>query len=146
MSLHHIRKIVFLPSGSEHFLAPADGVASTTSSGEEPQLPTDASELALATCGYENIRLWRLRRSKLLSCSLPLQHHEGDMMLDIAIGGNCGAGRGFLASANDSGDASTPATGVVVDDRRSRMLVSSSSGKVFQVTLQPSAHLDVTTL
>ena len=68
--VHHIRGIAWVPS--EKQAGAAD---------EEPQLVSH---------GYENIRFWRLRRRtsgsgrKLHVCGMPLQHHEGEMFLDVA--------------------------------------------------------------
>jgi len=101
VSQYHIRALKFVP-------APASEAAQAGGGGEEVQL---------VTCGFENVRFWRLRRGKLHACSMPLQHHEGEMFLDLAI------------------DAATSGGGGPQGKALRRMLVSSSSGKVFQVDI-----------
>ena len=100
--VHHIRGIAWVPAEKQ----PA------STHDEEPQLVSH---------GYENIRFWRLRKRKagqgrkLHVCGMPLQHHEGEMFLDVAID---------AARAGGGGDH-----GLL----QRRMLVGSSSGKLFQV-------------
>ena len=101
--VHHIRGVAWVPSekapGTNHEL-------------EDP---------TLVSHGYENVRFWRLRRRKggqgrkLHVCGMPLQHHEGEMFLDVAI------------------DAARAGGGGEHGLLQRRMLVGSSSGKLFQV-------------
>ena len=95
VTLHHVRRLAFVP--------PAGG------SAEEPQL---------ASCGFESVRFWRVKRGKLHCCGLPLQHHEGEMLLDLAF---------------DPPPASPDEEAAAPDRPPVRMLVSSSGGKLFQV-------------
>mgnify|MGYP002630165639 CR=1 FL=1 len=92
VSLHHIRKLTWVPP-----CAKSSGAPLTTSAEEEVQL---------ISCGFENVRFWWLRRGKLHACGTALQHHEGQMFLDMAI------------------DSSSSGGGGVPGDQQRRMLVS----------------------
>ena len=102
--VHHIRGVEWVPSEK----APG--------SAHEEEDPT------LVSYGYENVRFWRLKKAgkgsqgrKLHVCGMPLQHHEGEMFLDVAI------------------DAARAGGGGEHGLSQRRMLVGSSSGKLFQV-------------
>lgn len=101
--VHHIRGVAWVPS---------EKAPGTNRELEDP---------TLVSHGYENVRFWRLRRRKggqgrkLHVCGMPLQHHEGEMFLDVAI------------------DAARAGGGGEHGLLQRRMLVGSSSGKLFQV-------------
>jgi len=94
VSLHHIRKLAFLPAdsrspdtaGEASHPDTAGGAPHPDTTGGVGGAPPDTGgDLALVSVGYENVYFWRLRRGKLCGCALPLQHHEGSMMLDLAV-------------------------------------------------------------
>ena len=103
--VHHIRGVAWVPAE------------------KAPGTNRDLEDPTLVSHGYENVRFWRLRQRKgdqgrkLHVCGMPLQHHEGEMFLDLAI------------------DAATSGGGGPQGKALRRMLVSSSSGKVFQVDI-----------
>ena len=101
--VHHIRGVAWVPAE------------------KAPGTNRDLEDPTLVSHGYENVRFWRLRQRKgdqgrkLHVCGMPLQHHEGEMFLDVAI------------------DAARAGGGGEHGLLQRRMLVGSSSGKLFQV-------------
>ena len=74
-SLVHIKAIQWVPADPlDAFQKEANGEGMT-----------DSHSVQLITCGYENVRFWRLRRGKLHACGMELQHEEGTMFLSIAL-------------------------------------------------------------
>ena len=78
-----------------------------------PEKSTES--MVLISCGYENIRFWRLRRGKLHACGMPLQHEEDCLFLSIAVDDPAHGGGGPERV------------------RQRRLLVGGSNGRLFVI-------------
>lgn len=103
VTLSHIKAIQWVPPD------PLDAITKAANG--------DASNEAmqLITCGYENVRFWRLRRGKLHSCGTDLQHEEGCLFLSIALDDPKHGGGGRERQ------------------KQRRMLVGGSTGRLFVI-------------
>ena len=103
VSLVHIKEIEWVPADPlDSFATEAKGVPA-------------AESVQLITCGYENVRFWRLRRGKLHACGMELQHEEDCMFLSIAIDDPRHGGGGRERQ------------------KQRRMLVGGSNGRLFVI-------------
>ena len=109
VSQRHIKAIAWVPP------EPMD-VATKEVGGE-----STSEAMQLVSCGYENVRFWRLRRGKLHACGMELQHEQETLFLSIAI------------------DTPTHAGGGAERTFQRRMLIGGSNGRLF--VIDPSTRV-----